>query len=146
MKNRCTRLTVFALMLFFILCWLGTLKILRADERVDLPGKVTLVPEFVELGWPRSQDRRDTCSLFAISAVAEFEYARSTSQPPMRFSVEFLTWAANESTGRKQDQAMFYEAVHGLNALGISTEELMPYADMPDAQRKPSPTALVRRN
>ena len=36
-----------------------------------------------------------------------------------RRSTEFLIWAAKKATGKKQNQAMFYEAVHGLNMLGI---------------------------
>lgn len=114
------------------------------QERDHLPGKINLVPEFQELGLaPRAQKPRDTCSLFAITALADFEYARSTSRPHKRLSEEFLIWAANEATGLKGDPAMFYEAVHGLNALGICTEELMPYSDTTDAKRKPSSAALA---
>ena len=115
-----------------------------AQEGAHLPSKIDLVPAFQKLGLaPQAQKARDTCSLFAITALADFECARSASQPGKRLSEEFLIWAANEATGRKGDQAMFYEAVHGLNTLGICTRELMPYLASPDAQRKPQPTALA---
>jgi hypothetical protein len=39
-----------------------------------------------------------------------------------RHSVEFLIWAARKSTGHEGEQAMFFEAVHGLNMFGICTE------------------------
>jgi len=108
-----------------------------------LPPKVNLVPEFRRLALaPRAQGGRDTCSLFAITALADFECARNTPPPHVRFSEEFLIWAANEATGRSGDQAMFYEAISGLNAFGICAESLMTYKKTGDAARKPSPEAL----
>jgi hypothetical protein len=107
-----------------------------------LPGRVDLVPEFERLGLaPRSQGERDTCSLFAITALADFECARSTPPPHVRLSEEFLIWAAHQAAGRKGNQAMFYEAVHGLNALGVCSEELMHYEKTGDVARKPSAAA-----
>ncbi len=124
--------------------WLLPAGIGLAQERANLPGRINLVPQFQELGLaPRAQMSRDTCSLFAITALAEFEYARVADPPRRRLSEEFLVWAANEATGRRTDQAMFYEAVHGLNALGICTEELMPYSSTTDAKRMPSSAALA---
>ncbi len=144
MKKRCTWLAVAALTPLAVVGWLSLISIGSAQERDHLPGKINLVPEFQELGLaPRAQKTRNTCSLFAITALADFEYTRSTSRPHKRLSEEFLIWAANEATGLKGDQAMFYEAVHGLNALGICTEELMPYSDTTDAKRKPSSAALA---
>jgi hypothetical protein len=60
-----------------------------------------------------------------------------------QLSEEYLIWAANEATGLTGDQAMFYEAVHGLNALGICKLELMPYELTVDASRRPSATAIA---
>lgn len=109
-----------------------------------LPSKVSLVRDFSELGLaPRKQGTRDTCSLFAMTALAGFEYAKGVPGPHTPLSEEFLIWAANEACGKKRDQAMFYEAAHGLNTYGICSEELMPYADKSDAERKPSVEALA---
>lgn len=119
----------------------GSLWAQTADR---LPLKVNLVPDFDRFGLvPRSQGKRDTCSLFAITALAEFEAAASPAKRPKRFSDEFLIWAANEATGLKGDQAMFYEAVHGLNVFGICTADLMPYALIGDPNRRPSERALA---
>jgi hypothetical protein len=115
----------------------------RARAQKALPREVSLIAEFQKLGLPpRVQGERDTCSLFAITALAEYESARRSPSPHRRLSEEFLIWAGNEASGLKGDQAMFYKAVHGLNALGICTEESMPYADRSDAKRRPSEKAL----
>lgn len=53
-----------------------------------------------------------------------------------------MIWAANKATGRDGDQAMFYEAVHGLETLGICQERLMPYSATPDDHRGPSAQAI----
>jgi len=116
----------------------------RAQASLRIPTNAGLADEFRKLDLPpESQGRRDTCSLFAVTALAAFEYARHTPAPHQPLSEEFLIWAANEATGRKGDQAMFYEAVHGLNALGICTDALMPYAPAGDADRRPSAAALA---
>ena len=107
-----------------------------------LPARVDLVPEFTRLGLaPRAQGQRDVCSLFAVTALAEFETGRSMLRPELRLSVEYLIWAANEATGQTGDQAMFYEAEAGLEKLGICREVLMPFESAPDSQRSPSPAA-----
>jgi hypothetical protein len=103
----------------------------------DLPDAVDLRPEFSrhELV-PESQGSRNTCSLFAITSLAEFEAANVLGEPA-NFSKEYLVWAANEATGRSGDQAMFYEALAGLNSLGACEQELMPYERREDGERVP---------
>ncbi|MBE3133431.1 MAG: hypothetical protein IMZ55_08145, partial [Acidobacteria bacterium] len=83
----------------------------KAAGPQGLPAKADLVAEFQKLGFAAvSQGGRDTCSLFAITALASFEYARAAPPPHAPLSEEFLIWAADEATGRRGDQAMFYEA------------------------------------
>jgi len=121
-----------------------------ADERsgnynsgLRLPNRISLIPEFQNLGLsPRAQGKRDTCSLFAITALAEFEYAKNNPAPPTPFSEEFLIWAVNRTRRVTKDRAKFDEAVRGLNAFGISSEEMMPYASTHDPGRKPSSAAI----
>jgi Papain family cysteine protease len=109
-----------------------------------LPRSVSLIAEFNKFGLvPRAQGERDTCSLFAITSLAEFECARQSPQATMRLSEEFLIWAGNEASGLKGDQAMFYKAVHGLNTYGICAEERMPYANKSEPKRRPSAQALT---
>jgi len=113
-------------------------------QEKKLPAKVTLAGEFGKLEIvPRAQGDRDTCSLFAITALADFEYAQANPRVRKRLSEEYLTWAANEATGLTGDQAMFYEAVHGLNTHGICTADLMPYEQKSDGKRKPTKEALA---
>ena len=47
-----------------------------------LPAGVDLVPEFRKLGLtPLAQGERDVCSLFAITALVEFESGRRSRNP-----------------------------------------------------------------
>ncbi len=94
--------------------------------QASLPGKVDLTPEFERFDLIPQVQGADTCSLHAVASLAEFELAKASPDKDRRRSTEFLIWAAKAATGKKQNQAMFYEAVHGLNALGICRETLMP--------------------
>lgn len=110
----------------------------------EMPVSTDLAPRFRAFGLdPRSQGARNTCSLFAVTAIANYEYCRAATHPGERPSEEFLVWAANEATGLGGDQAMFYEAVHGLNTLGICREESMPYRASSDPAQHPSPQAIA---
>ena len=118
-------------------------KEVRVPPQDHLPAGVDLMPELERLGLTaRVQGDRDTCSIFAVTGVAEFEVGRQ-SRRPSRLSEEFLIWAGNKASGMTGDQAMFYKAVHGLDVLGICSDELMPYRSSSDATRRPSPAALA---
>ncbi len=109
-----------------------------------LPAKVDLTPEYERLGiLPQLQGDRDVCSLFAVTGVADFEAARHSPGPQPRLSEEFLIWAAKVATDKTREQAMFYEAVHGLNRRGICDRSLMPYLMSSDTHRQPSPKAIA---
>jgi len=102
------------------------------------------VAQFEEYGLtPLAQGDRDVCSLFAITALAEYEHARHATGPHARLSEEYLIWAAKKANGKTADQAVFYEAVRGLNQLGICPAVEMRYADKTDPHRKPSAEALA---
>jgi len=108
-----------------------------------LPAEVDLVAEFGRLGLtPLAQGNRGDCSLFAITALAEFESGRQQSKPSVRLSEEFLIWASHQATGKVGDQAMFYEAFHGLETFGTCQAGLMPYSPAANARHKPSAKAL----
>ena len=114
-------------------------------EQPALPHKISLLAEFELFGLtPLAQGNRDVCSLFAITAVAEFERDRHAKNPQPRLSEEYLIWAAKEAVGKSGDQAMFYEAVLGLDHLGICPSELMPYTKEPGHHAKPSQRRLSR--
>ncbi|MGO9114212.1 MAG: C1 family peptidase [Thermoguttaceae bacterium] len=104
----------------------GLLGAPTAHAQSPLPAKVDLTPEFERFGLVPQNQGADTCSLHAVASLAEFELAKTSQDQDRRRSTEFLIWAAKKATGKKGNQAMFYEAVHGLNALGICRETLMP--------------------
>jgi papain like protease len=139
-KELCLSIEVVLLIILLGVAGLGRAQ--RAPGAA-LPAQVDLVPEFGKLGLtPLAQGNRDVCSLFAITALAEFESGRQKSKPSGRLSEEFLIWAANKATGRPGDQAMFYEAVHGLETFGICQAGLMPYSPTANARHEPSAKAL----
>jgi hypothetical protein len=109
-----------------------------------LPNQVDLAPKFQKFGLtPLQQGDRGDCSLFAITALAEFELAKRSPDDVKRLSEEFLIWAAHAASATKgDDQAMFFQAVHGLNVYGVCTSKLMPYGKTRDAKRRPSKEAL----
>jgi len=114
-----------------------------AGAQTHSPPRVDLTPQFQAFGLtPDVQGARADCSLFAITALAEFEWAKHGPRPQPRFSEEFLIWAADEASGSTGDQAMFFKAVHGLNTHGICKRELMPYQKRSNPKRKPSTAAL----
>ena len=110
----------------FIVLLAGLFGALPPHAPASMPGKVDLTAEFARFGLIPQNQGADTCSLHAVASLAEFELARVTQDKDRRRSTEFLIWAAKKATGKKQNQAMFYEAVHGLNTLGICRETLMP--------------------
>jgi hypothetical protein len=109
-----------------------------------LPSHVDLRPQFENFGLAcRAQGPRDTCSLFAITAVANFEAGRTADGPHAALSEEFAIWAARKATGKTHDQAMFYEATCGLNTFGICAADLMRYSQKENSNERPSPRALA---
>jgi Papain family cysteine protease len=133
----------------FLCCLIGAaLFLLRGIDTAcgqeRIPKTVSLIGEFQKLGpAPSPQGDRDVCSLYAITALAEFESNRHSARPKGRLSEEYLIWAANDACGKHHDQAMFYEAIHGLNEFGICAAERMLYASKSDPNRKPSAAAVA---
>jgi hypothetical protein len=122
-----------------------TMTAVGAPPNDSPPKTVDLGPEFQKFGLtPLQQGNRGDCSLFATTALAEFELANGKSGDATRLSEEFLIWAAHAASATKaDDQAMFYQSTFGLNAYGICSTKLMPYANSPSSGRKPSHEALV---
>lgn len=105
--------------------------------------KATILPEFQRLGMtPGVQGGRPNCSLFAITALANYEWLQNQPIPAIRFSEEFLLWAARQFSQSKDEGAMFYEAILGLSKYGICRTELMPYAPKLDPSASPSEEAM----
>jgi hypothetical protein len=122
---------------------LGLVDAAPVRSQAHLPGNVDLTAEFTRLGLIPQSQGADTCSLHAIASLAEFELAKREPGQKHERSTEFLIWATRKATGKDHDQAMFYEAVHGLNRLGICREALMPEVESGHGRHVPSPAALA---
>lgn len=107
------------------------------------PPPPDLRAEFTVFGLsPRGQSHRPTCSVFTVTSAIEFAVARARGRGE-RFSVEYLNWAANAATGRRDDGDFFHCALAGYEQFGICADELLPYARSFDAKNLPPPAALV---
>ncbi|HEY2343724.1 MAG TPA: C1 family peptidase [Chthoniobacteraceae bacterium] len=114
-----------------------------ADD-AGLPREASLIAELQRENLSAcAQGDRNVCSLFAITGLAEVESVRGASGHGDRFSEEYLIWAARKFSGNEDGQAMFYQALDGLEASGICTEARMPYTAKTDAARSPSPEAIA---
>src|SRR5690606_6238117 len=84
----------FAQLMVFTL--LATCGFTHADP---LPESVDLRAGYDRLGLEcRSQGSRGTCSLFAVTAIANYEAAMKSPSRIERFSEEYLVWAADKAT------------------------------------------------
>jgi hypothetical protein len=126
----------------FFLAVFGLATTAQAWSQPPLPARADLTPQFARYGLVAQSQGADTCSLHAIASLAEFELAKRDAGQEHQRSTEFLIWAARKATGKSHDQAMFYEAVLGLNGLGICRESLMPDTAN-DHARTPSAAALA---
>jgi hypothetical protein len=122
---------------------LGLVDVSLAPSQSSLSSKADLTGEFNRLGLIPQVQGADTCSLHAVASLAEFELAERDPRPNAERSTEFLIWAAKKATGKDHDQAMFYEAVCGLNRFGICREALMPETGPGHPRRAPSVAALA---
>jgi hypothetical protein len=108
-----------------------------------LPAEVDLRPQFLAYGLaPRAQGGRPTCSVFTVAAAFEFAFARLRGRGE-RLSVEYLNWAANAATGRRDDGDFFHCVLAGYERFGVCPDALLPYADKFLPESVPPPDALV---
>jgi hypothetical protein len=129
---------------FLVAALLCSICLCARGASTEIPGKVSLIGDFQRLGLtPLVQGNRGTCSLIAITTLAEFERDRQVTDGRRELSVEYLIWATNRATGKTGDSAMFFAAVHGLNTLGVCSSDRMPYMDKPDPGREPSGESLA---
>jgi hypothetical protein len=105
------------------------------------PILIDLRPRLTALGLtPRPQGARGTCSIFTTCEA--LEYALQKDEPhPVRFSPEFVNWAAGQAAGRPSDGNFFHNALNGFEKFGICTEAAMPYQPGFDAALTPSDAA-----
>lgn len=102
-----------------------------------------LRPAFEKYGIPvYNQENRGTCSVFAVTGLLEFEFARATGKF-VPLSVEYLNWASNKITGEAIDGSYFSDAVAAIKKYGMCSNELFPYYTRNYSKNvEPSATAL----
>ncbi|MBI2300085.1 MAG: C1 family peptidase [Armatimonadetes bacterium] len=109
----------------------------------DLPGAVDLRPAWAALELsPKSQAPRGTCSVFAVTAMLEFELARP-KRHAVRLSEEFVNWASHHTNGRASDGSFFSDAIVGVQTCGAPAAELLPYAQTFDPALQPAAPVLA---
>ncbi|MBX3412625.1 MAG: hypothetical protein KF708_08055 [Pirellulales bacterium] len=109
---------------------LVSLLILAANPSSEtLPSQVDLRPQFEQMQLsPRSQGRRNTCSVFVTVGAFEFALSKARGEG-MPLSVEYLNWACNQHIGNKTaDRGQFFHhLLAGFDEHGLCRDELMPY-------------------
>jgi len=91
----------------------------------------------------RRQGKRGTCSAFVVIQAVEYAVAVRERQAA-RLSVEFLNWAANQTTNAAEDGGFFSDLWKGCSRFGICPDEDMPYLDQFDPAVQPGEQALAR--
>jgi hypothetical protein len=113
-----------------------------AVASTNLAAAVDLRPAFQKWGLPlRSQGRRGTCSVFAMTGALEYALA-SRQQKGTVLSVEFLNWASNQATTNANDGGFFSDLWTGFQVYGICPESSLPYRPDYDANLHPEASAL----
>ena len=76
---------------------------------------------------PRAQGGRNTCSVFAMSFLLDFMYAKHFNMKNANFSEEFLNLASNLAIGQKSDGGFFDAIDMGYQKYGDASEAVAPY-------------------
>ncbi|MBQ4279740.1 MAG: C1 family peptidase [Rikenellaceae bacterium] len=99
--------------------------------------------------WPvKDQGSRGVCSIFAVTAMLEYEYAQLTGRPAM-LSGEYINWAKNEyhvarGEADYHDGAFFHWAIYGARDYGVCRTDLMPFRATWSVDDRPQPAPGAR--
>ncbi|NUQ69424.1 MAG: hypothetical protein HUU17_01225 [Chthonomonadales bacterium] len=105
------------------------------------PRRADLRAQFAKWGLhPKTQGKRPTCSVFAVTAALEFAVAQR-HEAGCVLSEEYLNWASNEAIGEFEDGGFFSDLWTGFQKHGICEEPLAPYAEAFDPEWLPSRVA-----
>ena len=117
-----------------------------ATTDAALPAAVDLRPKFADFGLaPRSQGRRNTCSVFTTVGALEFAASRrAAAGKPL--SVEYLNWACNQVIGNKtQDRGQFFHhLLQAFQEYGVCAAADMPYGRRFDPELAPAPEVVAK--
>jgi len=111
---------------------------------IDNKPDVDLRPEIDTAGIAirPSQLGRGTCSVFAMTFLLEFMYAKNYELKAQDFSEEYLNFVSNLATGQKVDGGFFDEIDQGYQQYGIVNEALVPYKSFFDSNLKVRPETM----
>jgi hypothetical protein len=125
-------------------CYILMVVILFLTGQNSHAGEKDLRPLFYKYGIEiYNQGDRGTCSVFALTGLLEFEYAKVEGRT-VPLSVEYLNWASNQITGINEDGSYFSDAITALRKYGISTNELFPYYDRNNTHKVEPSSVAVR--
>jgi C1A family cysteine protease len=89
---------------------------------------VDLRPKIKQMGITvRNQGNRGTCSVFAMTFLLEYMYARKEHYPSPDFSEEYLNYASNLAINQYSDGGFFDALDLGYQKYGIVKESQAPY-------------------
>lgn len=99
--------------------------VLTFDNKPD----VDLRPEITALGITirPNQGSRGTCSVFAMTFLLDFMYAKHYGLKNADFSEEYLNYVSNLAIAEKVDGGFFDQIDKGYQKYGIVNEALVPY-------------------
>jgi hypothetical protein len=120
------------------------IRIERPVLTVDNKPDVDLRPEISALGIPvrPNQGARGTCSVFAMTFLLDFMYARHYGFKNADFSEEYLNYVSNLAIGQQADGGFFDQLDKGYQKYGIVNESLVPYKSLFDPNLKVSDAVL----
>jgi len=123
--------------------------VIRTDRpvlSVDNKPDVDLRPEINGMGIAvrPTQAERGTCSVFAMTFLLEYMYAKNYGLKSPDFSEEYLNYASNLAIGQKVDGGFFDEIDAGYQKYGIVNEAAVPYKSFynPDLAVRPETAKL----
>jgi hypothetical protein len=106
---------------------------------------VDLRPEIGALGIPvrPTQGMRGTCSVFAMTFLLDFAYAKHHNLKNADFSEEFLNYASNLAINQKNDGGFFDQLDLGYQKYGMVKEAIAPYLPAFNADLAYRPAVLT---
>ncbi|HEX8463750.1 MAG TPA: hypothetical protein VF627_03960 [Abditibacterium sp.] len=114
----------------------------QAQTGASQPLEVDLSPLFERWSLSlKAQRMRDTCAVFTVTGALEFALSKNLGEG-VRFSEEYLNWAANDANGDRADGATFPQLQRGFSKWGIAAENDMPYRANFSASLAPTEAAL----
>jgi hypothetical protein len=105
---------------------------------IDNKPDVDLRPEIAALGIGirPNQGGRGTCSVFAMTFLLEFMYAKHYGVKSADYSEEYLNYVSNLAIGQQNDGGFFDQLDAGYQKYGLVNESVVPYKSAFDPNMK----------